>query len=93
MSVRLALSKPPFVKLGDSDVVPPQIGHSPRSRRSTFPRSDVRLLPGGFRLKWCRGLKFSGFLGTTSAFAEAILNYHGSDRVRSGQKTNCLPVV
>ena len=36
---------------------------------------------------------FSGFLGTTSALAEAILNYRGCDRVRSGQKTNCLPVA
>jgi hypothetical protein len=93
MSVRLALSKPPFVKLGDSDVVPPQIGHSPRSRRSTLPWSDVRLLPA-FPIEMVPGLEiFSGFLGTTSAFAEAILNYHGSDRVRSGQKTNCLPVA
>ena len=33
----------------------------------------------------------SGFFGTTSALAEAILNYRGCDRVRPGQKQDRLP--
>jgi hypothetical protein len=66
--------------------------HRPTERPIHFFRGLMCGYFRRFRIEMVPGLEIlSGFLGTTSALAEAILNYRGSDRLRPGQKTDHLP--